>query len=113
VPMTIRNEALAEATRFCEQRTPADLRDQLRLECSARGSAITIVERRAPWNPALGTDWSTLAIAQLRRDARGAWSLHWRGGDARWHLYEEVQPSRDVRPLLAEIDADPTGIFWG
>jgi hypothetical protein len=126
VPMTIGNEALAEATRFCEQRTPADLRDQLRLECSARGSAITIVERRAPWNPALGTDWSTLAIAQLRRDARGAWSLHWRGGDARgawslhwrggdarWHLYEEVQPSRDVRPLLAEIDADPTGIFWG
>jgi hypothetical protein len=113
MPMTNGNEALAEVTRFCEQRTPADLRDQLRLECSARGSTITIVERRAPWNPALGTDWSASAIGQLRRDAGGTWSLHWRSSDERWHLYEDVKPSRDIQPLLAEIDADPTGIFWG
>jgi hypothetical protein len=110
--MTNGKEALAEVTRFCEQRTPADLRDQLRLECSARGSTITIVERRAPWNPALGTDWSASAIGQLRRDAGGTWSLHWRSSDERWHLYEDVKPSRDIQPLLAEIDA-PTGIFWG
>jgi hypothetical protein len=111
--MTNGKEALAEVTRFCEQRTPADLRDQLRLECSARGSTITIVERRAPWNAAFGTDWSASAIGQLRRDAGGTWSLHWRSSDERWHLYEDVKPSRDIQPLLAEIDADPTGIFWG
>jgi hypothetical protein len=31
----------------------------------------------------------------------------------RWFLYLDTEPSRDVSPLLAEIDADPTGIFWG
>jgi hypothetical protein len=103
--MTNGKEALAEVTRFCEQRTPADLRDQLRLECSARGSTITIVERRAPWNPALGTDWSASAIGQLRRDADGTWSLHWRSSDERWHLYEDLKPSRDIQPLTSSGSA--------
>jgi hypothetical protein len=58
-------------------------------------------------------DWTTSPIAQLRRDAQGAWSLLWRGSDERWHLYEDVEPTRNIQPLLAEIDADPTGIFWG
>lgn len=111
--MAIPDDVFDEVTRFCDERTPADLRDQLRLECSARGSSITIVERRAPWNSSLATDWTTSPIAQLRRDARGTWSLHWRGSDERWHLYEDVKPTKNVRPLLAEIDADPTGIFWG
>jgi hypothetical protein len=113
VQVAIRDDVFDEVTRFCAERTPADLRDQLRLEYWARGSSITIVERRAPWNPSFGTDWTTSPIAQLRRDARGAWSLHWRGSDERWHPYEDVKPTRGIQPLLAEIDADPTGIFWG
>jgi len=112
--MTVPEDVLSEVARFCDERTPVDHRDQLRLDCSARGNAITIVERRAPWNPGFGTDWTTSEIAQLRRDPeRGTWSLHWRSSDERWHAYEEIKSSSDIRPLLAEIDADPTGIFWG
>jgi Protein of unknown function (DUF3024) len=112
--MAVPDDALAEAERFCEERTPPDLRDQLRLECSARGDAITLVERRAPWNAELTAEWTTTHVAQLRRDsANGTWSLHWRGSDDRWHPYDRVRPSSDTRHLLAEIDADPTGLFWG
>jgi len=112
--MTVPRDVLAEVERFCGERTPVDLRDQLRLECSARGSAITIVERRAPWNPTFSTDWTTSEIAQLRRDpVRGTWSLHRRSSDERWHAYQDMKPSPHIRPLLAEIDADPTGSFWG
>lgn len=112
--MAVPQDVLSEVARFCEERTPVELRDRLRLECSARGNAITIVERRPPWNPSFGTDWTTSEIAQLRRDtARGTWSLRWHGRDGRWHAYEDTRPSRDVGSLLAEIDADPTGIFWG
>jgi len=113
VPVAIPDDVFDAVTRFCEKRTPADVRNQLRLECTARGTSITIVERRAPWSSSLGTDWTTSPIAQLRRDARGVWLLHWRGSDERWHLYEDVKPSADVRKLLAEIDSDPTGTFWG
>lgn len=112
--MAVPGEALSEVERFCEERTPPALRDQMRLECSVRGGAITVVERRAPWSPRLGSEWTTSPIAQLRHDrAEGRWSLHWRGSDERWHPYERLEASHGVRRLLAEIDADPTGVFWG
>jgi hypothetical protein len=27
--------------------------------------------------------------------------------------FDDVRPSRTVESLLAVVDADPTGIFWG
>jgi hypothetical protein len=38
---------------------------------------------------------------------------HFYRHDHRWFLYDDVGSSRDVEPLLAEIEQDPTGIFWG
>lgn len=112
--MAVPQDALPEVERFCEERTPPDLRDEMRLECSLRGDAITIVERRAPWDPQLNSAWTTSDVAQLRHDGgEGSWSLHWRGSDERWHPYDPLPQSRDLRLLLAEINADPTGIFWG
>jgi hypothetical protein len=112
--MAVPQDALSEVARFCEERTPGDLRDKVRLECSVRGNTITIVERRAPWNPSFGMDWTTSEIAQPRHDARReTWSLHWRGSDERWHPYEGVRRSHNVGLLIAEIGADPTRIFWG
>ena len=114
MPMAVPEDALAEVERFCEERTPPDLCDEMRLEFSVRGDGITIVERRAPWNPRLGSEWTTSHIAQLRcDDAEGRWSLHWRGSDDRWRPYNRIKASRGIRRLLAEIDDDPTGIFWG
>ena len=53
-------------------------------------------------------------MAQLRYDAEAStWSLFWRDRNERWFPYTDVKPSRDIAPLLAEIDADPSGIFWG
>ena len=42
-----------------------------------------------------------------------AWSLSWRDRNLRFHAYDLLAPSRRVEDLLAEIDRDPTGIFWG
>jgi Protein of unknown function (DUF3024) len=47
------------------------------------GSSVTIVERTAPWLPGV------------------------------WHEYEFIGSSTDVGVLLAEIEDDPTSIFWG
>ena len=106
--------ALAEVEAFCESRIPVELRDQIHLEYAVRGNAITIVERRPAWRPDLGPEWTSNKLAQLRYDVKaGKWSLHWRDSNDRWHLYTDMRPVDDVAPLLAEIDADPTGIFWG
>lgn len=114
IPDLVRLAAIREVERFCERRVPAIARDQVRLEFLVRGNSITIVERRAPWRPEYGPEWSSLEIAQLRYDpAVDGWSLHSRDSHERWHRYSEVVAGQDVAPLIAEVDADPTGIFWG
>jgi hypothetical protein len=105
---------LAKITRFCERRVPARVRDQVRLEVEVRGRAVTIVERRVPWRPELGPDWTRLSVARLRYiRSEGGWVLYWADRNERWHRYTRSVPSPHVDPLLAEIEADPTAIFWG
>jgi Protein of unknown function (DUF3024) len=105
---------LARIRRYCEARVPARLRDQIRIELEERGLSVTIVECRAPWTPAIGPDWTRFPIVRLRYvPAHGVWMLYWRDSNLRWHRYDRVGPSPNVDPLLAEIEADPTMIFWG
>lgn len=84
------------------------------MEMEVRGTSVTIVERRSPWRADLGPEWSRFPIAKLRYDPEAAqWSLHWRDGHEHWHAYDGVEPVAYVEPLLAEMNADPRGIFWG
>jgi hypothetical protein len=110
-----RETALAAVEVFCEARVPEQHRDEVRLEGARRGNTITILERRAPWNPDLtGPDWTSLEVTQLRFDqSSGQWSLYCCDSNERWRPYENIETSASIDPLLAEIDADPTGIFWG
>ncbi|MBI4321484.1 MAG: DUF3024 domain-containing protein [Chloroflexi bacterium] len=39
--------------------------------------------------------------------------LYWADRNGRWHLYDDREPSRDLADLLIEVNADPTGIFFG
>ncbi len=107
--------ALAAVEVFCESRVPEQHRDEVRLEGVRRGNTSTILERRAPWNTDLiGPDWTSLEVAQLRFDQpSGRWSLYCRDSNERWWPYADVGTSASIDPLLAELDADPTGIFWG
>lgn len=93
---------------------PEEHHDEVRLECSRRGNSITIIECRPPWNPELIGEWTSMKVAQLRYDTSSKrWSLFCCDRDERWWPYDNVESSVGVDPLLAEIDADPTGIFWG
>lgn len=107
-------EAMSAVEAYCESRVPEDLRDEIRIECSRRGKAITIVEWQPPWNPDFGSEWSSGKVAQLRFDESAeAWSLYRSDSNGRWHRFGEAAPTKTVKPLLGMIEADPTGIFWG
>ena len=109
-PREIIEAATERVAAYCEQRST----DDYRIEPTVRGASITIIERRPPWNPDFGTEWSSMKIAQLRYDdgARN-WRLYSAGSDDRWHPYELAAPAADVAPLLDAIEQDRTGIFWG
>jgi hypothetical protein len=103
---------IARVRRYCQRRVPPHAREQVRLETVVRGSAITIIERRAPWRDDFGPEWSRLKIAQLRYD-HGAWTLHWADRNGRWVRYPDLEPSPRLDDLLTEIDRDAAGAFWG
>jgi hypothetical protein len=99
---------------YCERRSPPETADQLRIEAQIESTAVTIVERRAPWSPELGPEWGTVAVARLRYVAtKQEWTLQSADSDGRWSRYAYVGPTARVDVLLDEIDRDPTGIFWG
>ena len=102
--------AVAQVAAYCKQRST----DDYRVEHTVRGSSITILERRPPWDPAYGSEWSSLKVAQLRYDAASRrWRLFSSGSDNRWHPYELAKPAPEVAALLLAIEQDRTGIFWG
>jgi Protein of unknown function (DUF3024) len=103
---------LARIAHYCENKVPKHLRDQVRVEMQTRGRSVTILECRPPWHPNL-TEWSRVPVAQLRYDTESLlWTLYCADRNSRWHLYIDTDPGT-VDELLTEINADPTGIFWG
>ena len=105
--------AVARVRRFCDQRVPAEARDQVRLEVTTWASTITIVEYRPLWQGGPGA-WTRLPIAQLRYDASaGTWTLYWADRNRRWHRYDHLDPTLQLDELLKEIDQDPLSLFWG
>ena len=104
-----RTETLLRA--FTERRSPAHVRDQVSVQYRTRGSSVTIFERRAAWRKP--GEWTESNVAQLRRSKTGEWALYWRDRNNRWHSYDGLVPTKNLPAALAEIDRDPTCIFWG
>ena len=105
---------LARIRRYVEARVSPHATHQVRLEVEVQGTAVTLVERRAPWRADVGPEWTRFPIARFRYSpAHAAWTLFWRDRNLRWHRYDRIDTAANVDPLLAEIDADPTAIFWG
>ena len=104
---------LARIHRYCAERVPADLLNRVRVEATTRGRTVTIVECRPPWREDIGGDWTRQPIAQLRYDdASKLWTLYWPDRNARWHVFDLIDPG-SVSELLEEIELDRTSIFWG
>lgn len=111
--MAVPDADLDKIRRYCHEKTPPDLRDEMRIEATVRGNSVTLADHRPPWDGSAG-EWMTFPIAQLRyNDSTGRWSLYLADRNSRWHPYPDLEPVRDVEILLQEIDDDPTGIFYG
>ena len=103
---------VARIRAYCEGRAPARYRAEMRVEVTVRGKSVSIFDCRPPWHPSL-TGWSRVPVAQLRYDGGSElWTLYWADRNSRWHLYDLIEPG-SVVDLLAEIERDPTAIFWG
>lgn len=97
---------------FCRTRSPARLKDKLRLEYCVKGHDVVIFERRPKWDDK--TVWTESPVAKLKfiRSA-DKWRLYWRRADLKWHEYPGPSSSDRLDDLVREIDADPLACFFG
>ncbi len=116
IPELTRLAAERELRDFCDRRVPPRARHQVRLDVETQGVAITVVERRLPFDgngPAHPDAWTRVPVAQLRWSADRLWRLYWRGAELRWHLDMGAPPTLDVEALLRRLDEDPSAVYWG
>ena len=93
---------------------PEAARDKIRYEIDVTATTVTILECRPPWRVDFGPEWTRFPIARLRyTKTKRHWSLYWRDRNLRFHVCELIPPGPNLEDLLAEVDRDPTGIFWG
>lgn len=97
---------------LCRRRSPAGLRDKLRLEYRVTQHDVLLYETRPAFNDP--SRWVEHGVAKLRfvRTA-GEWRLFWQRANLKWLSYEPRASSRNIAELVAEIDQDPHGCFFG
>ncbi len=98
--------------RWCREQSPAEMLDQVRVECEIADRHVTINETRPPWDGR--GDWIAEHVARLRYTAStGVWTLYWCDRNSSFHLYTPTPPTKNVQALLEHIAESGDPIFWG
>jgi len=100
---------------YCAQASPAEFASEAKVECVVSGTTVTIVEATR-LDAERDEDWLRVPNARLTF-ADGQWTLHCFDEDSKAIRYDAWEPDfvqpTTVEAILAEIEADPTEIFWG
>ena len=100
--------------KWAHEKTPPEYRDEMRVEVDETPRRLTIFDCRPPWSDLIGPEWTRTPIARLGYvNKRSEWTLYWADRNSKFQRYRDTEPTQHVGELLAEIDADPTGVFWG
>jgi hypothetical protein len=92
---------------FCQARTT----DSAKLEYHIRGNRVTLIESRPLFiDPHI---MNSINIAQFEFDSNlQVWTLYWYDRKNRRQPYPTGRNRDTLDKLVAEVAADPTGIFW-
>jgi hypothetical protein len=95
---------------LCE--IPPHARQQIRRGVRFDGPCVIFFESWPPFRSR--HQWREHPIAKFRWvKNRRVWQLFCMWRDLKWHRYEPISESPDLAELVAEVRADPTGIFFG
>jgi hypothetical protein len=97
---------------LCRKCSPPEHADELRTVYEVEGHSVTMYEERPPWD-GVG-EWTRGGIARFRFNrSRRQWRLYWMRQDLRWHLYDPDETPADLASLVAMVEADKYGAFFG
>ncbi len=113
IPQPLRAICTQELTALYDRRVPPSFRDRIQLEYVFRRNHVVLFERRPPWDGSR-RKWSKSKIARFEYHPKSdSWSLYCPDRNDKWHSYEGFEQVQTFQELVAEMDSDPTGIFWG
>jgi len=97
---------------LCRRCSPPEHADELRTVYEVASHSVTMYEERSPWDGA--GEWTPRGIARLRfYRSRRECQLYWMRQDLRWHLYDPDEMPADLDSLVAVVEADKYGAFFG
>jgi hypothetical protein len=97
---------------LCRRCSPPQHADELRTVYEVEGHSVSVYEERPPWRGE--GEWTRLGVARFRfYRSRGEWQLYWMRADLRWHRYEPHEMPTDLASLVAAVEADEYGAFFG
>jgi hypothetical protein len=108
---TVPDTAIAAVRALCDKRLRDADPSEVRLDVEVEESAISIVERHAPF---MGIGESTATpLAQLRLEDDSTWTMYATDDDDQWELFFDVADHQPFEVLLKELTEDPSSYFWG
>jgi hypothetical protein len=97
---------------YCAPNPRPEVRRQLRHGFELGPSDVVLFEERPRFDRP--REWLRHGVAKFRWIAKTKeWQLYCQFRDLKWHRYEPRPSAATFEELLAEVEADPTGIFWG
>jgi len=112
IPSHAYEEVEAIFDKYCSQPIPEHARGKIGYGYLVRGMTVTLFEQYPHYKTK--TKWVRIGIARFRfNKTQGLWTLYYRDRNHKWHIFPPVMPSKKLQVLLAAVEKDPTGIFWG
>ncbi len=97
---------------LAKRRPPPEVRDQLDFRADISGSDLIVVEVRPAFKDPSKKIEHPVAKAKWV-EIRKVWRLFWMRADLKWHSYEPKPEAATIGAVLAEVDRDPHGCFFG
>ncbi len=102
---------IEQLRRSCKERVPDKFADEVRLDVTVKGKRVSIHENRPPWT-GVG-EWTSMPIAQIRYEGDGLWTLYFGDRYGKWTEYCDLERRQPIEVIIAELEDDPTCVFWG
>ena len=95
-----------------EDRVPEHVRDKIQIKHKWEGNAVILFEFRPDWGDP--TIWREHYVAKFQFvHSQREWRLFYQDRNLKWRTYPSRPSAKTFQTLLAEVERDKTGIFWG
>ena len=97
---------------LCHEMNRPEFKDELSIMYRVDKQDVIIFEKRPAYQRPkeyIETPAAKLKYFRTKKE----WRLFWMRGDLKWHAYNPIKNSVQLKDLVAEIKSDPYGCFWG